>query len=229
LTGTVGLKLDDGYPSPVQSEVILNFAQTSGTDELSFSIDEAAGAIQLQNRSPFDLSVKRCALGIGQTITVVDLGQTIATGASATIPLPVNHAGIAVVADAQLALPSPATKDDLARYLTFQVQDVQDTQFELAVNASGVDFDGKGIHHIDVQVTFPALPDIVPAPMALYKLHTADGTQVLIPIQNAVTQLLGTASFTVYYFDAAKQPAQFTLQNDFCENALLVVSSSDIP
>jgi len=160
---------------------------------------------------------------------VVAVNQTIASGGTASIPLPAEHSDLRIAVDAQLALPSPVTKDDMMRYLTFQVQDVQDTQFSLAVNASGVKFASREIDHMDVQITFPDLPQIVPPPLSLNQLRTTDGTQVVIPIQNAVTELQGTATLRVHFTDAQKPAVVFTLQNDFCDQAILVVNDSDIP
>ena len=229
LGGALSLKLDDGYAHPVQADVVLNFVETSGTDELTFEVDSSAGAIRLTNHSPLDLAISRCALVVGRTISEVPLKETVPGGGTTTIPLPEKHPGVAIVADSQLALPARLNKHDLTKYLAFQVQDVQNTQFVVSVNASGVNFKGRGIDKIDLRVTFPSLPAITPAPLSLNELHTADGTQILIPIQNAITELVGTVSFRVQFLDPQKPSAQFTMQNDFCSEAVVVVNDADLP
>lgn len=229
LTGTIGLKLDDDYPSPVQSSVVLSFTETSGTDELSFSVDESSKTIRLENHSSLDLAISRYALGVQNQITVIPFRQTLAASNSATVPLPADHAGIAFAVDAELAVPAPMTKSDLQRYLTIGVQDVADTQFSFSVNASGIDFTGRQIDKIDVQITFASLPQLTPAPFSLNKLHTVDGTVIQVPIEHAITELDGTALFTIHFIDAQKPTVKFTKQNDFCSQAILVVGDSDVP
>jgi hypothetical protein len=109
------------------------------------------------------------------------------------------------------------------------VQDVADAKFEISVNASGIDFDGHGIDQIQVQLTFPTIPQLSPAPLSLNKMHTSDGSMVMVPIQAAITELNGTAQFTVQFKDKTKPSLQFTKQNDFCSQALLVLQDSDLP
>jgi len=46
---------------------------------------------------------------------------------------------------------------------------------------------------------------------------------------DAVTELQGTATLRVHFTDAQKPAVVFTLQNDFCDQAILVVNDSDIP
>lgn len=229
LTGSIGLELDDNFPNPVQSTVVLNFSDTCGSDDLSFSVDEASSTIQLTNRSPLDLTISRCALALAQGVSVVPLNTKLAAGQTTTIPLPPDHAGLAFAADAELAIPAPMTKTDLHQYLMIAVQDVADTKFEISINASGVDFDGHGIDQIQAHLTFPSIPELAPAPLSLNKLHTSDGSMVMVPIEVAITELIGTAQFTVQFKDTTKPNVQFTKQNDFCSQALLVVQDSDLP
>jgi hypothetical protein len=229
LTGSIGLKLDDGYPSPVQSNVVLNFAETSGTDDLSFSIDQTAKTIQLANHSPLDLTISRYALGMEQGVTVVPFNQKLAANQTATLPLPENPSGLVFAAEAELTVPSPMTKADLPRYLTIGVQDVADTQFSISVNAGGVNFAGRGIDQIKVQISFASVPQLTPPSFSLNKLLTVAGAVVLVPIEHAITELDGTALFTVHFSNALTPDHQFTLQNDFCSQSILVLNDSDLP
>jgi len=144
------------------------------------------------------------------------------------VPLPPDHTGLIVLVDYAPALTSAIPKSQIGPYLQFQTQDVQKTQYQLGINASGVNFDGRGIDKIDVQVSLPALTEISVPSFSLYALHKADSTNILIPIQYAISSLDATLLFTVHFKDAAKPAVQFSKQNDFVDVPILVLQDADL-
>jgi hypothetical protein len=121
------------------------------------------------------------------------------------------------------------TKAATARYLAFQVQDVQAVQYQLAVTAAGVSFTARGIASIKVQIALSDLPQITVPAFTLTPLDQYGSEQIALPIQYALTTLAATVSFTVEPSSAAQSPVAFTLTNDFVDQPVLVLNDSSIP
>lgn len=226
LVGSLSLKLDDAYAEPVLAPLVLNFQYTAGADELVPSIDEAAAQIRLTNAMPLGLQLSRYALVSPSAISVVPGAIALAAGATATVPLPAEHANLAIAADGQLILPAPMVKADVARFLDFQTADVQETQYVVAIDASGVNF--ASILSVSASMTFASLPGVAPQTLALSKDLLADSRHIVIPLENAVFSLPGTVQLTIAFVDASRAPLQFTVQHDFTEAPVLLLLQSDI-
>ncbi len=227
LVGSLSLKLDDGYPDPVLSTLDLNFAHTSGADdELAVQFDEAATQIQVTNQSPLDLLLSRYALIQPAALTEVPANISIPAAATADLPLPADHAGLSFAADAQLVVPAPMKKPDVARFLHFQTADVQNTQYVVAVSAAGVDF--KRVDSIVASITFDNLPGLIPRDLSLNANVFQDSTHILVPLENAVFSLPGTVRLRVHFVDPASADVSFTLENDFTVTPTLILLQSDI-
>jgi hypothetical protein len=226
LLGTLNLKLDDGYADPVPSKLILNFAHTAGSDELDYAIDTAAAQIKLTNRSPLDLQISRYASVCASALTVVAGAVSLPSASAVSIPLPPEHADLSLAVDAQLVLPTPLGKADAARFLTFQTADVQETQYVIAIDASGVNF--NKVDSIVASITFATLAQVVPQVLNLSKHIHADSTHIVIPLENAVFCLPGQVSLTVKSADGTTPDQQFTVQNDFTAQPVLVLLQSDV-
>ncbi len=85
LSGSFGIVLDDAYPHPVIASVVVNLNDTSGSDELSYSVAADGSAIQLINVSPLDLEVSRYAIVNGTSAPAESLNQKILAGQSFTL------------------------------------------------------------------------------------------------------------------------------------------------
>ncbi|HWW05297.1 hypothetical protein [Collimonas sp.] len=226
LIGSLNLKLDDGYSIPVPSTLVLNFAHTTGTDELDVQIDEASAQIRLSNQSPLDLQVARYALVSAAAITLAASPLHMPAGAAVSIPLPAEHADLSFAADAQLILPTPMTKADITKFLNFQTADVQETQYVIAIDAGSVNF--NKLDSIVASITFATLPAVVPQVLTLTKHIHADSTHIVIPLENAVFSLPGEVNLTIKFSDGATADLKFTLQNDFTAQPVLLLLQSDI-
>ena len=225
LVGSLNLKLDDAYTKPVTAKLLLNFANTTGTDEMTVQRDEAAGQLVVTNRSPIDLRLSRYAVVSGDTVDVVPAPNLLAAGATFSIPLPADPAALVVV-EAQVALPVPAAKSDVMKLLTIQAADVQTTQYVVAVDVSGVSF--ATIDAIRAEITFANLPGLATSVLRLNKDVRADSTHVVIPIESAVFSLPGSVCLTVSYIDRTRADGKFTMQHDFTERPVLVIDQNDI-
>lgn len=226
LIGSLNLKLDDGYSMPVPSTLVLNFAHTTGSDELDLQLDEASAQIKLSNQSPLDLQVSRYAFISASAITVAAEPLHLPAGAAVSISLPAEHADLSLAEDAQLILPAPMMKADVAKFLNFQTADVQETQYVIAIDAGSVNF--NKYDSIVASITFATLPAVVPQVLTLTKHIHADSTHIVIPLENAVFSLPGEVDLTIKFSDGTTADLKFTLQNDFTAQPVLVLLQSDI-
>ena len=227
LIGSLSLKLDDGYPDPVRSAIDLNFARTAGTDhEIDVQLIEESSEIKATNQLPLDLQLSRYALIKDSAITEVPGVLALPANGSLTIPLPGDHANLTLAVDAQLLIPQPMAKSDIVKFLDIRTADVQETQYVVAVNGAGIDF--NKVDSVKVTITFSNLPNIAPRPLTLDKNLHADSTHIVIPLENAVFSLPGTVNLAVHFVDSGISDLDFTLENDFAAEPVLVILQSDI-
>jgi len=227
LIGSLSIKLDDGYPQPVLSTIDLNFAHTAGSDhEIDVQIVEESSQIKVTNQLPLDLQLSRYALMKGAAITEVPGVLVLPANGSLTIPLPSDHADLTLAVDAQLLIPQPMAKSDIMRFLDIRTADVQETQYVVAVNGSGLDF--NKVDSVEASITFTNLPNVTPRVLKLNKNVHADSTHIVIPLENAVFALPGTVNLAVHFSDPGGNDLNFTLQNDFTASPVLIVLQSDI-
>jgi hypothetical protein len=226
LVGSLSVKLDDGYPDPVLSTIDLNFAHSAGTDEIVVELEEGSAEIQLTNQSPLDLELSRYALIKGSTINEIVGVVSLPANSSLFVPLPGDHAGLMLAADFQMVIPNPMTKSDVARFLHFQTVDVQETQYVVAVNGAGIDF--KKVDSLVISITFSNLSNVTARPLKLNKNVHADYTHIVIPLENAVFSLPGTVNLAVHFVDPKLADLNFTMENDFTSEPVLILLQSNI-
>jgi hypothetical protein len=226
LIGSLSLKLDDGFTDPVLATVDLNFARTAGTDELTSDLDPTVPAFNLSNLSPLDLAIQQYALVQGANLTLSSDGFVLPGRSGKALPAPANNAGMALVAVAQLALPTPMTMASVSNYLNFQTVDVQQTRYLIAVDATGVDW--KSVASVAATATFPTLSSIAPMSFALGPVLQSGSQSLLVPLVNAMSTLPGTLDIVVNFADTSKAAVEFTLTNDFVSQPVMTLLQSQI-
>jgi hypothetical protein len=229
LIGSLSLKLDDGYPDPVLATIDLNFAHTTGSDDILAEFDQEQQVVHVTNQSPLDLQLQSYAVIQDSRLTEMATPTLIPTGGSISLPVPVPVASadhLTFVYDAQLALPAAINGSAATKFLNFHTVDVQNTQYLVALDASGVDF--HKVAAIDCSVTFPGLPSITPWQTRLTANDKADSSHLQIPIENAVFALPGTVDLTVTLTDQNANPFSLTVQNDFVANPVMTVLQSQL-
>ena len=110
--------------------------------------------------------------------------------------------------------------------MNFQTVDVQQTEYVVAVDGSGVNYAKVGA--ITVEITFPSLPNVVPRQLKLSQTVHADSTHIAIPLENAVFSLPGTATVTVAFVDGTIKPVTYSIQNEFTASPVLLLMQTDI-
>jgi len=225
LIGFLSLKLDDGFTDPVLATIDLNFAHTAGSNELAANFDESVPAINLANLSALDLQIQKYALIQAATITEVQDALILPAHTAKALPLPANNAGMSIVAAAQLALPTPMTVAAAPNYLHFQTVDVNQTQYLIAIDASGVDF-GR-VATVAASVTFSNL-SIAPLAFSLRSNLRSDSQHVLIPLVDAISSLPGTVQLNVTFVDPSMSGVQFSVANDFVAEPVLSILQNQI-
>lgn len=226
LIGSLSVKLDDGFTDPVPATIDLNFAHTTGTNELSAAFDSAAGLINLSNLSPLDLQIQEYGLVQGSKLTEVSDGFLLPAQSFQNLPLPTDNSGMELLPVAQLALPTPMNITAAATFLNFQTVDVQQTQYVVAIDAAGVDF-GK-VASISASITFPALPSISAVELKLGQNLRADSTHIIVPLANAMFTLPATVNLNVGFVDSTVNPIEFSVENDFVTEPVLSLLKTQI-
>ena len=233
LSGQFGIKLDDYYTPAVEANSVLNFSMTGGTDELSFTNDDATQTIVLTNRSPLDLLLSRYAFYTPNNLPITLLQQSLASQKTTSLPLPANHTdpNFLVLIDDTLALESPFTKQSLGRYLAFQAQDVQSVQYDLGINASNIDFKARSINQIVAQIRFsdPSTSTIAVPALTLSADLLVNSVHIVVPIEYAISSLMATIEFTVKLVDTQQNPLSFTFTNDFIDHAIFLLLNTSLP
>jgi hypothetical protein len=69
---------------------------------------------------------------------------------------------------------------------------------------------------------------VTPSALNLSKHIHANSVHVVIPLENAAFSLPGEVNLTVKFANASAPDLQFTLQNDFTAQPVLVLLQSDI-
>ena len=229
LSGSFGIVLDDAYPHPVIASVVVNLNDTSGSDEISYSVAADGSVIQLINVSPLDLQVSRYAIINGTSAPPESLNQKIPAWQAFTLSDKSSSPTASVRVDCTLALESPFTKEALQRYVSFPTVDVVDVNYQIGIVANGVNFAAMGIAEIDITITIPSLPTVAVPSSKLTALSLASNAVITLPIQNAITSLSAVIAFTVKPVDTTKANVQFTVTNDFVDQPVYVLESSSIP
>ena len=229
LSGSFGITLDDAYPHPVIANVVVNLSETSGSDEISYSIATGDGTIELINASPLDLQVSRYAIVTGKQAPPEILNQEILSLQTLTLSDKATSSSVSLLIDSTLALEDPFTKEALQRYVEFDVLSVQNINYQLGIVANGVNFAAMGIAEIDVVITIPSVPSVSVPNSTLTPLNLASNAQISMPLQNAISTLPGVIAFTVKSTDTKQADVHFTAQNDFIDNPVYVLQQSSIP
>lgn len=229
LSGSFGIVLDDAYPHPVMTNVVVNLNNTSGSDEISYSVAADGSMIQLINVSPLDLQVSRYAIINGASAPPESLNQKILSQQIFTLSDKASSSAVSLLVDRTLALESPFTKQALQRYVAFVTQDVQNVNYQVGVVASGVNFAAMAIDEIDIAITIPSLPTVTVPNSKLTAQSLASNAVITLPIQNAITSLPAVIAFTVKATDTTKPNVQFTVINDFVDQPVYVLESASIP
>jgi hypothetical protein len=224
--GTVAVRLDDLYPQPVQTTVLLNLRATADADDVAVTIsDGAPPTAVVTNHAPFDLQLLRSAVLAQSVLAVSSLGGTIlASGQTAILPGDVTGA-VAVLVDRTLALPTPLPKAALFGYVRFHTQTVQQVQHPLTVDANAVNLASAGITQLDIHFAVTNLPALTVPAITLTPAHAVDFVHVLIPVDAVLTGL--TTSVTILVSTASGQ-RQVTITHDFLEDPILTLTSAQL-
>ncbi len=232
LSGSFGIILDDAYPHPVMVNVQVNLSKTSGTDDISYSIAADGSSIELVNPSPLDLAVSRYAIVTGSsvipTVTPENLNQTIPAHQTVALSDKLSSTAVTLLIDRTLALENPMSKEDLQKYISINVVDVANVNFDLGIVAPGVNFTAMGIQEIDIVITIPSMPNILPPSSTLTALNLASSAVISLPFQNAITSLPAVIEFTAKAAEGGGT-VSFTINNDFASEPTYVLESSSIP
>ncbi|AWZ04237.1 MULTISPECIES: hypothetical protein [unclassified Streptomyces] len=227
LFGTIAVRLDDVFPQPVRTQLLLNLRRTAHSGDLVTTRQPGSQpSAQAENRGPLDLKLLQCAdVRDGQgPAPIVPLGGRVLE-AGQTTTLQGVGSGTVVEVSRTLEVAAPLPKADMLTFLAFHTHTVQEVQHPLTVNAAGLNFEAEGVSTIKAEITLIANPgDPVPA-LTLSPSHTVDFVHVSLPVDSAITGLDSTVVLTVNTSSGART---VSVPHDFVDEPILVVTSSTI-
>ena len=227
--GVLNLELDDNFPDAVTTPVTLSLPKAISNDGISWSVDSDTQVIKLTNSTAFNFMLERYILCSDQEVgDPVTVNIPIATGESASFPLPQNFNLLSMGLDYGEQSNGLVDRTSIAKYMEIRTQDVQNVQYFIGVNSSQIRYADFGIEQIDIQVILNTLSSVNVPQFSVMKLNTAGGTKTMLPLQFAVTSLLATVIFSIKFLDTSKPVVVITKQNDFISNPILDLTDSDV-
>jgi hypothetical protein len=231
LTGTVSIVLDDVYQGSVTSALMLNFknTQASGNAGLSFSVEEANKQVVLQNDSAFSLQVDRVAFLTSDGTAVLPVAQVVPPAGSVSVESQAMRPDVQLLSDCEVAVGQTISRSELFKLLQFRTIDVQNTQFMFSINATDVNFAGRGINDIGVRVTLADAPAVSIPPMQVLQDRRFDSTRVVLPLLTAIGELKATVALVVTFTNASSPPKSFAVEHDFSQYPIFSLRDADVP
>ncbi len=222
LVGRLAVRLDDAYPSPVQTNVILDLHTTGGDQELVVQ-STGPGSATVQNVAPYDLRLEQYTSRTAASFMTVPLDQALPGGETITLSAAADAEILAV--HRSLSLPDPMPPALLADYVTFRTSDVQRVHHLLGVNATSVlggTAPGKP-SGLSIEITLDGAPDVDIPTLTLDAGRPVDKATVDIPVQSAFTGLAATVSIAVLR-EGVPEPIHVSLTHDFFSSPIFVVT-----
>ncbi|SED98607.1 hypothetical protein [Streptomyces sp. TLI_105] len=227
LFGSIAVRLDDVFPQPVRTSLLLNLRNTAHSDDLATTRQPGSPpSAKAVNQGPLDLKLVRCAdVREGEVPgPVVPLGGLV-LAARQTTTLAGVGAGTEVAVSRGLEVAAPLPKAAMLKFLAFRTHTVQEVQHPLTVNAAGLNFAAEGVSTIKVDITLVANPGDSAPSFTLSPSHTVDFVHVSLPVDSAVTGLDSTVLLTLTTTSGSRT---VSVAHDFVDKPILVVTSSTI-
>jgi len=224
MTGQVAIRLDDSFPAPVTTSIVLGLGTTADSDDLSVTIDPAAGAVSVANAGPLALRLTGLVSSGTQGIAETAADIALAVGGKTQLGLPAGAATVAV--QRHLDLPDPMPQHSLFDYVHLEVQTIQSVQYPLGFNATAVNFAAASIAQIDLTLTLDDLPALAVPALTLTAPHRVDSVHVTVPIGAVVVGLSATVTITVTTADGSVR--HFELHHDFLTDPIAVLTPADL-
>ena len=224
MTGQAAIRLDDSFPTPVTTSIVLGLGTTADSDDLSVTIDPAAGAVTVANAGPLALRLTGLVSSGTQGIAQTAADIALAAGGKTQLGLPAGAATVAV--QRHLDLPDPMPQHSLFDYVHLEVQTIQSVQYSLGFNATAVNFAAASIAQIDLTLTLDDLPALAVPALTLTAPHRVDSVHVTVPIGAVVVGLSATVTVTVTTADGSVRHAE--LHHDFLTDPIAVLTPAEL-
>lgn len=225
LFGNLAVRLDDVFPQPVRTQLLLNVRQTAGQDDITVTAPGGdPPTADVTNKGPLDLVLHRFGTVRERRVTTTPLGERqLAAGRTTTLPGIEKGASVEVSRD--LAAPAPLPRGAMLTFVAFHTQTVQQVQHPLTVNATGLDFAAAGVTAIDIRIAMTASPGTPVPAMTLTPSHPLDFVHVAVPVDSAVTGLDSTVALSL---TTTAGPRTVALSHDFVDDPILVITQSTL-
>ena len=224
LSGELMVRLDDVYPTPIGTSLVLSLNETSGTDDVSLtSATDGSPSVTVTNAGPVPLLVAAVAAVTPGGPVVAGVDQVLSGGASTVVALP--EVSVPTVVRRDLALTNPMPRSQIFDYIDLAVTTVTQVQHPLSYNAA-FDFAAAGVRQLDVITTLTAYPGVAVVALTLTPTHRVDSVHALVPLDVVVSGLAASVQVTVT--PVAGSPRTVTLTTDFVDTPILVITSASV-
>jgi hypothetical protein len=220
MAGTVAVRLDDAYATPVTTALTVELAQTAAGDELAFTAGDAT-TVTVQNLSPLSLQLTGAASVAPDGATLFDVDLPLA--ANAIVAITVTDSTLPLVVRDTLALGTPSRPSGVLSFLEILIETTQSIRHVITYNATGA-FTGT-VTQIDLSASLAGAPDVTISPLTLTANHSFDSVYFTLPLVTALTDLTCTIALVV----TDGGPARYAmLSHDFSGDPIMVITADDL-
>lgn len=225
LFGHVAVRLDDVFEPPVTTTALLNLHATSDGDDLLIEVSDGSSSAEVTVAAPFPLRLDRWAEHVGGKVAETALGQVLQSGEKASLQLgePAD-AQTAILVQRAIAIDDAAPTTSLAKYVRFQAQTIQQTQYRFGLDGSGLAFGSLGASEIAIAIALIGMPAIHVDNMILTPAHRIESALVLIPIGVVVSGLAASLSARLTLNDGGLRDVALT--HDFWNDPTFVLETA---
>ena len=218
--GSVAVRLDDAYPTPVSTALTVELAQTAVGDELALTATDAT-TVTAQNVSPLSLQLTGAASVGADGLRLIELDSALA--ANAMVAVTVIDSTLPLVVRGALALGQSSRPSDVLSYLDVEVETTQSIRHVITYNATGA-FAGT-VTQIDLAASLVAAPDVAISPITLTRDHSFDSVYFTLPLVTALTDLSCDVSLVVTDGGSARDAM---LTHDFAGDPIMIITADDV-
>lgn len=222
LFGSLFVRVDDVFPQPIRTQLVLNLRQTAGTDEVAVAFTAGDAQAAARNAGSFDVLLHRFAQISATDVAVIDLNdELLSPGQSRS--LAGDPAATSLAISRSMAVAATVPSAQMLNYVRFNTTVVSELQHALNVNATAVDFAGAAITGLGIAFSLTDSPAIPIPGLRLSHTHAVDFVHIQIPVHAAVTGLDCTVTVTI---DSADDQRTKTLTHNFTEDPILVLTTN---
>lgn len=220
MAGNVAVRLDDVYPTPVTTAIVVGLANTAGGDELSLTASGTT-TVDAQNVGPVPLHLTGAASIAADGPHLVTLDAPLA--ANAVMPIEVMDSTLPIAVRGEVDLAAAMAAGNVLDLIDVQVETTQTIRHVLNFNAAGA-FTGT-VTQLDLIASLLAAPEVAITPLTLTATHPVDGVAFTLPLATALADLACQVTVTITDGGTTRS---LVIMHDFASEPVMVITTVQI-